>query len=121
MERASGFAARGSLRRAFPMTVRKLFLAFASVLALAAGPITAKAEDWGRFYHYPYSFFPQNYRRPFESRDFDLQYGYPHYPQYMAFPPYFRKDLYYPYINHMKPGGCHKYHTQGNHYVFDVF
>ena len=85
------------------------------------GVVPAGATDWGRFYHYPYSYFPQNYRRPFRSRDFDTKYGYPQYPMYMAFPPYFRKDLYYPYLQHNHPGGSRKSRHQGNHYILDVF
>ena len=81
----------------------------------------ANATDWGRFYHYPYSYFPQNYRKPFRSQDFSTPYGYPAYPQYMAFPPYYRTDLYYPYHQHTKPGNNPKAHYQGNHYILDVF
>jgi hypothetical protein len=43
------------------------------------------------------------------------------YPQYMAFPPYFRKDLHYPYLKHRKPGGSQMRHHQGLHYILDVF
>lgn len=82
----------------------------------------AQANDWGRFYHYPYSYFPQNFRKPFRSRDFSTSpQGYPMYPQYMAFPPYFRKDLYYPYMRHQRAGNNWVSHYQGNHYQLDVF
>jgi hypothetical protein len=103
------------------MTVRRLVVALTlGAMVLTAAP-QARAEDWGRFYHYPYSYFPVNYRKPFESADFDLKYGYPQYPMYMAFPPYYRKDLYYPYLKLMKPGNHPKRHYQGLHYVLDVF
>jgi hypothetical protein len=97
------------------------------ILALAAGVMflmdvaPAQATDWGRFYHYPYSYFPVNYRKPFRSQDFDGRYGYPQYPMYMAFPPYYRKDLYYPYMKERKPGNRPYHYGQGNHYVLDVF
>lgn len=89
------------------------------VLAWAAS--VASAEDWGRYYHYPYSYYPQNYLRPFRSQDFNGKYGYPMYPAYMAFPPYFRRDLYYPYLNNLKPGNNPCKYYQGNHHVLDVF
>lgn len=86
---------------------------------LAAG--SAAAEDWGRYYHYPYSYFPQNYTRPFRSKDFNGTYGYPMYPAMMAFPPYFRRDLFYPYHWVNKPGNNPCKYYQGNHHVLDVF
>lgn len=92
--------------------------AMLGILMASAG---AQATDWGRFYHYPYSYFPGNYRQPFRSQDFDTRYGYPMYPAYMAFPPYFRTDLYYPYHRHMKPGNNPKSYYQGNHFILDVF
>ena len=88
---------------------------------VAGAASTASATDWGRFYHYPYSYYPQNYRRPFSSHDFDTKYGYPMYPQYMAFPPYVRTDLRYPYHWHMKPGNNPTRYYQGNHHILDVF
>jgi len=103
------------------MTIRRMFVAlFLGAMTLGAAP-AAKAEDWGRFYHYPYSYTPFNYRKPFASQDFDLRYGYPMYPQYMANPPYFRKDLWYPFHKHMKSGNNQKAHHQGLHYTLDVF
>jgi hypothetical protein len=104
------------------MTLRKTLLALAlGAIAFLGNAGTASANDWGRFYHYPYSYMPFNYRKPFDSKDFDTQYGYPAYPQYMSFPPYYRKDLYYPYLKQMKPGNRPLRHYQGNHYVLDVF
>jgi hypothetical protein len=108
-------------KESYVMTFRQTVIALTlGALALAAAP-NASAQDWGRFYHYPYSYFPVNYRKPFASQDFDMQYGYPRYPMYMAFPPYFRKDLYYPYHGHMRPGNNPKRHYQGLHYILDVF
>jgi hypothetical protein len=98
--------------------IRKTLTAMGLFLFLTA---SAAAEDWGRFYHYPYSYFPVDYRRSFRSADFNGPYGYPAYPMYMAFPPYFRKDLFYPYHRQNKPGNNVKFHSQGNHYVLDVF
>ena len=89
------------------------------VMATSVGAV--QAGDWGRFYHYPYSSFPINYRKPFRSADFDTRRGYPQYPMYMAFPPYFRTDLHYPYLKQRKPGNRPHKHGQGNHYILDVF
>lgn len=99
-------------------SLRKFILAVGAVTLMAGA---AQAEDWGRFYHYPYSYFPANYRKPFTSKDADMRYGYPMYPQYQAMPPYFRKDLHYDYQNFMKPGNNPKRHYQGNHFILDVF
>lgn len=90
-------------------------------LALLLLASSAQANDWGRFYHYPYSYFPQNYLKPFRSQDYMTPYGYPMYPAVHAFPPYFRKDLYYPYLNVWKPGNNPCKYYQGNHHVLDVF
>jgi hypothetical protein len=100
------------------MTTRKLLAAALAFVAAGA----ASANDWGRFYHYPYSYTPFNYRKPFDSRDFDVsRYGYPMYPQYMAFPPYYRTDLYYPYLKQMRPGNKPLQYLQGNHFNLDIF
>ncbi len=100
--------------------------ALAAVCAvLLAGVLagSADANEWGRFYHYPYSYYPQNFRPSFESDDYAMPYGYPAYPQRLAFPPYFRTDLYYPYLKEAVPGGTapHRGWHQGNHFVLDVF
>ena len=100
----------------------KLRMAIIAALAVAGLAGSAAADDWGRFYHYPYSYTPYNYRKPFDSKDFDTtKNGYPAYPQYMAFPPYYRKDLYYPYLKHMRPGNNPSRYYQGLHYNLDVF
>lgn len=100
---------------------RVRWMAGLAMIMMMGSVNVASAEDWGRFYHYPYSYFPQNYRRPYRSQDFDTRHGYPSHPAYMAFPPYFRTDLYYPYHRHMKPGNNPKSYYQGNHYILDVF
>ena len=100
----------------------KIRAAFVVALAFAGLASQAAADDWGRFYHYPYSYMPYNYRKPFDSKDFDTsRTGYPAYPQYMSFPPYYRTDLYYPYLKLMKPGNKPAQYHQGNHYNLDVF
>ncbi len=70
---------------------RKVALAMLVGLASLAG--TANADDWGRFYHYPYSYYPVNYRATYRSGDFNNQYGIPQHPQYMRSQPYYRRDL----------------------------
>lgn len=100
------------------LRLKRWIVALVAGMALAG---SAEAAEWGRFYHYPYSYFPQNYRRPFRSRDFDTRNGYPMYPAYMAFPPYFRKDLYYPFLQDREPGNNRSGRHQGLHYTLDVF
>lgn len=103
------------------VSFRRIMAGALVAAAMLGAANTGCAEDWGRFYHYPYSYTPFNYRRPYRSADFDTRYGYPMHPMYMSFPPYFRTDLYYPYHRHMKPGNNPKYYYQGLHYVLDVF
>lgn len=99
---------------------RWLLAAIAGVILLGSTS-TAQANDWGRFYHYPYSYFPQNYLKPFRSSDFDTRNGYPMYPMYMAFPPYYRRDLFYPYLKLRKPGNNPNWNYQGTHFALDIF
>lgn len=99
----------------------RLVLGALAALVIVGSAQPAQCEDWGRFYHYPYSYTPFNYRRPYRSADMDMRYGYPMHPMYQAFPPYFRRDLYYPYHKNMRPGNNPKHHYQGNHHVLDVF
>jgi hypothetical protein len=72
---------------------------------------TYSTQDWQRFNHYPYVYYPQNfwgedYYRSSES----LYYRYP--PE-MRIPVYNKKwQNYYPQSR--------KYH-QGNHFILDVF
>lgn len=101
--------------------MRNWLLLIGVVVSMVAQTNSAQATEWGRFYHYPYSYFPQNYLKPFRSSDFDTPYGYPMYPMYMAFPPYYRKDLYYPYLKLRKPGNHPNLHYQGTHFALDIF
>ncbi|NUQ62268.1 MAG: calmodulin-binding protein [Pirellulales bacterium] len=72
---------------------------------------TYSTQDWNRFYHYPYVYYPQN----FWSADYyrsseDLYYRYP--PE-MRIPVYNKNwQNYYP--------ASRKYH-QGHHFILDVF
>ena len=102
------------------LKARSILFGLAALVVLGSVS-SAKATEWGRFYHYPYSNFPVNYRQPFRSSDFDTRNGYPMYPQYMAMPPYFRNDLHYQYHYFMKPGNNPRRFYQGNHFILDVF
>lgn len=72
---------------------------------------TYNTQDWERFYHYPYIYYPQNfwgndYYRSSESL-------YYRYPQEMRVPVYNRQwQNYYPQRR--------KYHS-GHHFILDVF
>lgn len=68
-------------------------------------------QDWNRFYHYPYVYYPQNFWAAdyFQSAD-HLYYRYP--PE-MRIPVYNQKWFnYYP--------ESRKYY-QGHHFILDVF
>lgn len=72
---------------------------------------TYTTQDWNRFYHYPYVYYPQNFwtQDYFRSAE-DLYFRYP--PE-MRIPVYNRKWFnYYP-----EP---RRYH-QGHHFILDVF
>ena len=64
-------------------------------------------SDWGRFYHYPYVYYPDNFGRP-------VQYDslYHRYPTQRRIPVY-NKLWYNPYIE------PHPYYM-GNHFNLDV-
>ena len=65
--------------------------------------------DWGRFYHYPYVYYPQNYSA--HMRTFDSLYH--RYPPEMRIPVYNRHwHNYYP--------NRRRFHS-GHHFVLDVF
>lgn len=68
-------------------------------------------QDWERFYHYPYVYYPQNYWGSEHYRsEQDL---YHRYPQEMRIPVYNKKwHNYYPQKR--------RYH-QGHHFISDVF
>ncbi len=72
---------------------------------------TYNTQDWERFYHYPYVYYPQN----FWSTDYyrSSEHLYYRYPPEMRIPVYNRKwQNYYP--------SGRKYH-QGHHFILDVF
>jgi hypothetical protein len=65
--------------------------------------------DWGRFMHYPYVFYPQNFKQPQGSYD----HLYYRYPQEMRIPVYNKN--WYNFYPQPRP-----YH-RGHHFVLDVF
>ncbi|MCC6493548.1 MAG: calmodulin-binding protein [Pirellulales bacterium] len=72
---------------------------------------TYTTQDWNKFYHYPYVYYPQNFwgNEYYRSAD-SLYYRYP--PE-MRIPVYNRKwHNYYPERR--------RYHS-GHHFVLDVF
>ncbi|HEX3870694.1 MAG TPA: calmodulin-binding protein [Pirellulales bacterium] len=107
--------------------IRRTLFAFLGAMALAAfvEPATAEAQqafgrswgaslspqDWDRFYHYPYVYYPQN----FYGRDYykSAESLYFRYPQEMRIPVYNKSwQNYYPQAR--------RYH-QGAHFLLDVF
>jgi len=72
---------------------------------------TYTSQDWNRFYHYPYVFYPQNFwgNEYYRSAD-SLYYRYP--PE-MRIPVYNRRW-------HNEYPNRRRYH-QGHHFVLDVF
>jgi len=74
--------------------------------AEAAGE--GQPSDWGRFYHYPYVYYPHNYQQPQQYNHMYYRYG----PNQQI--PVYNKDWYNFYPT-KKP-----YHT-GHHFVLDVF
>jgi hypothetical protein len=72
---------------------------------------TYTTQDWNRFYHYPYVYYPQNYWGSEYYRSADSLYY--RYPPEMRIPVYNRKwHNYYP--------NRRKFHS-GHHFVLDVF
>jgi hypothetical protein len=72
---------------------------------------TYTTQDWNRFYHYPYVYYPQNFWGSEYYRSADSLYY--RYPPEMRIPVYNRKwHNYYP--------NRRKYHS-GHHFVLDVF
>ena len=68
-------------------------------------------QDWNRFYHYPYVYYPQNFWGADQSRSRDNLYY--RYPTQMRTPIYNRQwHNYYPQGR--------RYH-QGHHFILDVF
>jgi len=104
---------------------RLIVAAFVAVMLTAAVHQTASAQqaygrqwgrtystqDWNRFYHYPYVYYPQNYFGPdyYKSSE-DLYFRYP--PE-MRIPVYNQRwQNYYP-----EPRRFHS----GHHFIMDVF
>jgi hypothetical protein len=72
---------------------------------------TYTTQDWNRFYHYPYVYYPPNFWGSEYYRSADCLYY--RYPPEMRIPVYNRKwHNYYP--------NRRKYHS-GHHFVLDVF
>ena len=72
---------------------------------------TYKTQDWERFYHYPYVYYPQNFWGSEYYRSADSLYY--RYPPEIRIPVYNRQwQNYYPQDR--------KYH-QGHHFNLDVF
>ncbi len=91
-------------------------------------------QDWNRFYHYPYVYYPQNFwgSEYYRSSE-DLYYRYPPEMQipvynknWHSYYPEHRTDLKYrvnQFFHNYRKGGYHsgvKYH-KGHHFVLDVF
>jgi hypothetical protein len=89
---------------------------------------TYSTQDWNRFYHYPYVYYPQNFYSNEYYRSSESLYF--RYPQEMRIPVYNRQwhNMYpegamYQQQGHFEvpyvPGGG-KYHM-GHHFILDVF
>ena len=76
---------------------------------------TYTTQDWNRFYHYPYVFYPQNFwGTDYYRSSEDLYYRYP--PE-MRIPVYNTKwHNFYP---EAQPEGL-RYH-KGHHFILDIF
>lgn len=72
---------------------------------------TVGGQDWNRFYHYPYVYYPHNFHGSEHNRSSNSLYH--RYPQEMRIPVYNRNwHNYYP-----NPRPFH----HGHHFVLDVF
>lgn len=72
---------------------------------------TYNTQDWNRFYHYPYVYYPQNFYGSdyFRSAE-DMYYRY---PQEMRIPVYNTRW-------HNEYPQARKYHS-GHHFILDIF
>jgi hypothetical protein len=72
---------------------------------------TYNTQDWQRFYHYPYVYYPQNFWGPdyYKSSD-DLYYRY---PQEMRIPVYNKQW-------HNEYPQDRRYHS-GHHFILDTY
>lgn len=97
---------------------RKLILSAFAILSLMIAVLatngTAEAAgngqpyDWGRFYYYPYVYYPHNFSPPVQYDN--LYYRYPQERQI----PVYNSNWHNPYIM------PHPYH-KGNAFILDVF
>jgi hypothetical protein len=72
---------------------------------------TYNVQDWNRFYHYPYVYYPQNFWTPDYYKS--SQSLYHRYPPQMGIPMYNKcNQNYYPMPR--------RYH-EGHHFILDVF
>ena len=117
-----------------------LFTVVVSVLIGVLGAETAQAQqaygrawggtyttqDWNRFYHYPYVYYPQNFWGSEYYRSADSLYY--RYPPEMRIPVYNRKwhnyypnhrTRYYDGLLNVRHNGA-RYHS-GKHFILDVF
>ena len=93
--------------------LNSLFLAAVlTVFSLTASDAQAAGRgqpaNWGRFYHYPYVYYPQNFQR---QRPYDHLYY--KYPEQMRIPVYNKN--WYNFYPSKRP-----YHS-GHHFILDVF
>ena len=72
---------------------------------------TYKTQDWQRFYHYPYVYYPQNFWGSEYYRSADHM--------YYRYPPEMRIPVYNKQWQNNYPE-ARKYHV-GHHFVLDVF
>lgn len=83
---------------------------------------TYNTQDWERFYHYPYVYYPQNYWGSEYYRSAESLYY--RYPQEMRIPVYNKKwQNYYPQGREYRTGPSPTvglYHW-GHHHILDVF
>jgi len=95
---------------------------------------TYSTQDWNRFYHYPYVYYPQNFwGSDYYRSSEDLYHRYPpemkipvynsswhnYYPEHRKDKPYRVNQFFWNY----RKGGYHsgvKYH-KGHHFILDVF
>lgn len=99
------------------MARRAMFVAMVLAAAAVGGVLpasTARAAgegqpaDWGRFYYYPYVYYPHNFQRPVQ---FDHMYY--RYPQERRIPVY--NEAWYNFYTEPKP------YYSGHHFTLDVF
>lgn len=94
-----------------------LFFAFAAEQVQAQNPGRRPAsfrrydaQDWGRFYHYPYVYYPQSFRSLDQYKSADsLYYRYDRPMQVPTYNPYWQN--YYPVPR--------RFH-EGSHFVLDI-